>query len=147
MPSVYKLGCYDDGATPSPNPALSAKVERTSLRGGNWDSLTRTVVWSHNVPSGSLVAGYLARRPVPASLFRSRAPAEFSVPGAVWPPIDPEAAVKATRIPAQLCYEAEEIAGGGTFNPAFYAPAGPAPAAKVASVEAMATPGAAQAVR
>jgi hypothetical protein len=32
------------------------------------------------------------------------------------------------KIPAQLCYEAQRLATGGAFNPAFYAPAIPAAA-------------------
>ena len=124
-PCIYKLGYFDDGRTPTPNAALSAKVERTLLRGGNWDSLTRTVVWSGNVPGGSLVSSYIAGRELPASLFRSTAPEEFSAPGAVWPPVDPSAATKVNKIPAQLCYEAQDLAAGGTFNPAFYSRAAP----------------------
>jgi hypothetical protein len=121
VPCIYKLGYYDDGGTPSPNAALSAKVERTLLRGGNWDSQSKTVVWNSNVPGGSLVSSYLASQVLPASLFRSSPPPEFSVPGAVWPPIDPSAAAKATKIPAQLCYESQNLAEGGAFKPAFYA--------------------------
>jgi len=124
-PCIYKLGYFDDGATPTPNPALSAKVERTLLRGGNWDSVSGTVVWSDNVPRGSLASSYLARRRLPASLFRSSAPPEFSAPGAVWPPIDPSAATKVNKIPAQLCYEAQNLAAGGAFKPAFYSRATP----------------------
>lgn len=123
VPSIYKLGYFDDGGSPTPSAALSAKVERTSLRGGNWDSFTKTVVWSDNVPRGSLASAYLARQEMPASLFRSLAPAEFSVPGAAWPPIDPPAAAKVSRIPAQLCYDAQNLGAGGIFNPAFYAQA------------------------
>jgi hypothetical protein len=123
VPSIYKFGYYDDGGTPSPNPALSAKVEQTSLRGGNWDSQTGSVIWNNNVPTGSLASGYLASQRMPMSLFRSSAPAEFSVPGASWPPVDPMAVTKVTKIPAQLCYETQSLARGGTFNPAFYAQA------------------------
>ena len=120
VPCIYKLGYYDDGGTPTPSAALSGKVETTLLRGGNWDSESKTVVWSHNVPRGSLVSSYLAEQALPASLFRSSAPSEFSVPGAVWPPIDPTAADKVRKLPAQLCYEAQNIAAGGTFSPSFY---------------------------
>jgi hypothetical protein len=126
VPCIFKMGYFDDGGTPSPNPALSAKVEQTSLRGGNWDSQTKTVVWKGNVPAGSLVSSYLAHQAMPASLFRSAAPPEFSAPGAVWPPIDPAAAAMVNKIPAQLCYEAQQLRAGGTFDSAFYAGGRPA---------------------
>jgi hypothetical protein len=128
VPSIFKLGYYDDGGTPTPNAALSAKVERTLLRGGNWDSVTRTVAWSDNAPAGSVATSYLARQILPASLFLTSAPAEFSAAGAAWPPVDPSAATKVRKIPAQLCYEAQHLAEGGAFNPAFYAQASPAAA-------------------
>ena len=41
---------------------------------------------------------------------------------------DPSAATKVRKIPAQLCYEAQHLAEGGAFNPAFYAQASPAAA-------------------
>jgi hypothetical protein len=120
VPSIYKLGNFDDGDTRTPSGALSAKVERTSLRGGNWDALTRTVVWRDNVPSGSLASSYLPRRSLPASLFRNAAPPEFRIPGAVWPAVDPLAAVKYVPIPAQRCYAAEGLGKGGVFDPSYY---------------------------
>ncbi len=119
-PSIYKLGYFDDGGTTSPNTTLTAKVEKTLLRGGNWDSVTNSVVWTGNVPSGSLASSYLASQALPASLYRSTAPPEFGATGTVWPPIDPASSTKVTAIPAQLCYQTQNIHGGGTFNPAFY---------------------------
>jgi hypothetical protein len=120
VPSIYKLGYYDDGGTPTPNRVRSSKVERTCLRGGNWDSQTKTVIWNDNVPRGSLASSYLPRSALPASLFRSSASSEFSAPGAVWPPIDPSVDEMVTKIPAQLCYETQKLAAGGVFDPAFY---------------------------
>jgi hypothetical protein len=120
VPSIYKLGYYDDGGTPTPNRVRSSNVERTCLRGGNWDSQTKTVIWNDNVPRGSLASSYLPRSALPASLFRSSASSEFSAPGAVWPPIDPSVDEMVTKIPAQLCYETQKLAAGGVFDPAFY---------------------------
>jgi hypothetical protein len=130
VPCIYKIGYYDDGGTSTPNAALSAKVEQTMLRGGNWDSVTNTVIWSNNVPSGSLASSYPSSRTLPPSLFRSSAPGEFVATGADWPPIDPAGATKVTSIPAQLCYQKQNIQNGGTFNPNFYSQPGltPAPA-------------------
>jgi len=115
-PTVYKLGYYDDGGTASPNSALSAKVGQTILRGGNWDCKTNSVVWSSNVPSGSLVSTYLNAQTLPNSLYLSGTPPWFAGTGAVWPPIDPSTSTKANKIPAQLCYESGPMSGAA-FNP------------------------------
>jgi len=112
--SIYKFGYYDDGGTQSPNAALSAKVGQTVLRGGNWDCRTNSVVWSNNVPSGSLASTYLAPQTLPSSLYLAAKPSWFgSVP---WPPIDPAASTKVNKIPAQLCYESGPKSGG-SFDP------------------------------
>jgi hypothetical protein len=116
-PSIYKLGYYDDGGTPTPNGALSAKVENTVLRGGNWDCVTNSVVWNSNVPSGSLVSTYIAQQTLPNSLYLSNKPSWFAASGAVWPPIDPSANTKVNEIPAQICFE-NGPKSGGAFNPA-----------------------------
>lgn len=114
--AVYKLGYYDDGTTLSPNPALSAKVGQTILRGGNWDCNTNSVVWNSNVPSGSLVSTYLAQQTLPNSLYLAAKPNWSTASGAIWPPIDPSATTKVNKIPAQICYEnGPKI--GGAFNP------------------------------
>jgi hypothetical protein len=113
--SIYKFGYYDDGGTSSPNATLSAKVGKTVLRGGNWDCRTKAVIWSNNVPGGSLKPTYLAQQSLPASLYLSSKPGWF---GAVpWPAIDPAAAGKVNKIPAQLCYESGP-GSGKAFNPA-----------------------------
>ena len=64
---IYQLGYYDDGGGSSPNLTLSAKVGQTILRGGNWDCVTKSVVWNNNVPSGSLASSYLASQVLPSS--------------------------------------------------------------------------------
>jgi len=114
--AIYKLGYYDDGGTASPNAALSAKVGQTILRGGNWDCNSNSVVWSSNVPVGSLVSTYLGQLVLPDSLYLSAKPNWFTGSGAVWPPIDASASTKVNKIPAQVCYEnGPKI--GGAFNP------------------------------
>jgi hypothetical protein len=118
-PAIYKLGFYDDGGTASPNGSLSAKVENTLLRGGNWDANTKTVIWSNNVPKGSLAASYLSAQSIPTSMYKSSRPTWYpSV--AVWPPVDPNATTVVNKIPARLCYEAQNLGNGGTFDPTFY---------------------------
>ncbi len=116
QPSIYKLGYYNDGNTQTPNATLSAKVEGTILRGGNWDCVTSSTVWGGNVPSGSLPASYIPQQVLPVSLYLSAKPSWFGGAGAVWPPIDPSASTKVNEIPAQICYE-KGPKSGGSFNP------------------------------
>lgn len=113
--TIYKLGYYDDGGTASPNPNISAKVGSTLLRGGNWDCKTNSVVWNTNAPSGSLASTYLSQQVLPTSLYLRAKPQWFAA--TVWPPIDPGAATKVNKIPAQLCYEVGPKIGSA-FNPA-----------------------------
>jgi hypothetical protein len=112
--SIYKFGYYDDGGTASPDAALSAKVGQTVLRGGNWDCKTNAVIWSNNVPSGSLVSTYLTQQTLPNSLYLSSKPNWFG--STTWPAIDPAASNKVNKIPAQLCYESGPKSGG-VFDP------------------------------
>jgi hypothetical protein len=104
--SIFKIGYFDDGGTPTPNQALTDKVENTMLRGGNWDCVTNTTVWSNNVPSGSFVASYLATQTLPSSYYLSAKPSWFTAINAVYPPVDPASATIVNKIPAQRCYEA-----------------------------------------
>jgi hypothetical protein len=114
--SIYRLGYFDDGGTSSPNAALSAKVTQTILRGGNWDCTTNAVIWSSNTPSGSLASTYLSQQTLPASLYLSAKPAWFTAANAAWPPIDPIASTKVSKIPAQICFEAGPNTGA-PFKP------------------------------
>jgi hypothetical protein len=112
--SIYKFGYYDDGGTSSPNSSLSAKVGQTVLRGGNWDCKTNAVIWSNNVPSGSLVSTYLSQQTLPNSLYLTSKPIWFG--SAAWPSIDPASSTKVNKNPAQLCYE-NGPKSGGAFDP------------------------------
>ena len=116
--TIYKLGYYDDGGGTAPSAALAAKVRQTLLRGGNWDCKTNSVVWSDNVPAGSLASTYLSSQTLPVSLYRASKPSWFvtAFGNVAWPPIDPAATVKVNKIPAQLCYENGPMTGG-PFNP------------------------------
>jgi len=114
--AIYKLGYYDDGGGSCPNSALCAKVGQSIVRGGNWDCTTNSVVWSSNVPNGSLVSTYLNQQVLLDSLYLSARPSWFTASGAVWPPIDPSSSTKVNKIPAQICYEnGPKI--GGVFKP------------------------------
>jgi hypothetical protein len=121
--AVYKLGYYDDGGTTSPNATLSAKVESTLRRGGNWDCKTGAVIWSSNAPAGTLASSYVAQQPLNASLYLAAKPAWFG--SAPWPLIGPDVSGgnvsnvggHANKSPAQSCYEAGPGIGMA-FDPA-----------------------------
>ncbi len=116
---IYQIGYYDDGGGSSPNISLSQKVGNTLLRGGNWDCVSKTVVWSNNIPGGGYDSSYLASQTLPNSLVFSSAPSYFAATGAVWPPINTGASTIVNPIPAQICYNSGPINTlGGGFNPA-----------------------------
>src|SRR6185312_3535337 len=117
--AIYQLGYYDDGGSSSPNLNLSAKVVRTTLRGGNWDCVTKSVVWNNNVPAGGSASTYMSPATLPSSLVFSAAPAYFTATGAAWPPINPASSAVVNKIPAQICYNSGPVnSQGGGFNPA-----------------------------
>jgi hypothetical protein len=114
---IWQLGYYDDGGGSTPSQALSNKVGNTLTRGGNYDCVSGSVVWSNNIPSGSSPASsYIASRTLPDSLVFTAAPGYFAATGAAWPPIDPAATTKVNPIPAKICYESGP-GRGAQFNP------------------------------
>ena len=114
---MWQLGYYDDGGGSTPSQALSNKVGNTLTRGGNFDCVSNSVIWSTNIPSGSSPAlSYLTQRVLPNSLVFSLAPTYFAATGARWPAIDTAATTKVNPIPAQICYE-NGPQTGGAFNP------------------------------
>lgn len=116
---IYQLGYYDDGGASSPNLGLSAKVVQTTLRGGNWDCVTKSVIWNNNVPGGGSASTYMAPASLPNSLAFLSAPAYFAATGAVWPPINPASSTAVNQIPAQICYNSGPVNSlGGGFDPA-----------------------------
>jgi hypothetical protein len=120
--TIYKMGYYDDGGTSSPNPTLAAKVWQTTIRGGNWDCHTNTVIWSSNVPQGGLVSTYLDQQTLSDSLYLNGKPGWFT---AVWPPIDTAVADKVNKIPAQICYESGPKVGASFSPSTCYGTTGP----------------------
>jgi hypothetical protein len=125
-PAIFKLGYYDDGGGSCPNAGLCAKVGQTISRGGNWDCVTGSVIWSSNVPPGSLVSTYLDQQVLPDSLYLAGKPNWFVASGVNWPPIDPSAGTRVNKIPAQLCYENGPLVGVA-FNPTSCYSGGAAP--------------------
>jgi hypothetical protein len=100
---IFRIGYFDADGNIGPDSTQTAKVGNTLYRGGNWDCKSGSQYWASNAPSGS-PGTYLASQVLPNSLYLSAKPAWF---GSVsWPAIDPGAATKVNKTPAQLCYEA-----------------------------------------
>lgn len=99
-----------------------AKVSSTLLRWGNYDYSTKTVRWqTSELPSGVDAPG---DQLLPASYYYPSRPTWFPA-GVAWPPIGPEvtggtafgdSTGRVHRIPAVLCWEGRNLAGGGSFN-------------------------------
>ena len=93
---IYRLGYedpYDDDA--SGNDPL---VKSTLLRHGNWDAVTKDIVWDPGITDRNL----------PASYYRNSKPEFFG--NLRWPAIGPDVPGYTGTIPAKVRYE------GGTVN-------------------------------
>jgi hypothetical protein len=91
-PAIYLLG-WDDWA---PYP-VDARVKATTLRHGNFDYVTSSVVWDPAIGD----------RTLPASLYLGQKPAFFNAGrGYTWPWVDPTGGTKLQTLPARARYEA-----------------------------------------
>jgi carbon monoxide dehydrogenase subunit G len=90
-PAIYMLG-WDDWA---PYPT-DARVKATTLRHGNFDYVTNSVVWDPAISDRNL----------PASLYLSQKPAFFNAgSGYSWPWVDPTGATKIYTLPAKARFD------------------------------------------
>ncbi len=122
---IYRLGFPNmgncslipfDGANP---PGIDNTVLTTLLRWGNFDTQHNDAVWdTSEIPAGVPVP---TTQLLPASIYYDRRPSWW--PAAVaWPPIGPDVtggelvAGHAWKIPAQRCYESQNLGGGGAFS-------------------------------
>lgn len=91
-PTIWMLG-WDDYA---PYP-IDPNVAATTLRHGNYDYVTNSVVWDPHIPDHNL----------PASLYLKQKPAFFNAGrGYTWPWVDPVGATKVYTLPAKARYDA-----------------------------------------
>ncbi|RPH67202.1 MAG: hypothetical protein EHM78_22015 [Myxococcaceae bacterium] len=91
-PAIYLLG-WDDWA---PYPT-DARVKASTLRHGNFDYVTSSVVWDPAISDRNL----------PASLYLAQKPAFFNAGrGYTWPWVDPTGGTKLYTLPARARYEA-----------------------------------------
>ena len=91
-PTIWLLG-WDDW----PPYSLDLNVPATTLRHGNYDYVTNSVVWDPNITDHTL----------PASLYLTQKPAFFNAGKAhTWPWVDPVGTTKVYALPAKARYDA-----------------------------------------
>ena len=89
---IWMLG-WDDQAPYR----VDVKVSATTLRHGNFDYVTNTVIWDPTLPNHTL----------PDSLYLPQKPAFFNAgSGYTWPWVDPVGATKLYTLPAKARYDA-----------------------------------------
>jgi hypothetical protein len=122
---IYRLGFPNTGncslipfdrASP---PGIDNTVSTTLLRWGNFDTKHNGAVWdAMEIPPGVPVP---ATQRLPASIYYDRKPSWWPA-GVAWPPIGPDVAEgelltgQAWKIPAQRCFESQNLGGGGAFS-------------------------------
>jgi hypothetical protein len=110
---IYVLGYWNTWNAAGSTAQFDPLVASTLLRWGNFDYFTGTTKWDpKEIPTGETAP---ADQTVPASLYLANKPGWFG--GAAWPPIGPDVASMASKLPAQLCYEKNNLGGGGAFDP------------------------------
>jgi hypothetical protein len=125
-PNIGNCGLTDvtGNAVPGGMTYPDVKVASTLLRWGNYDYSTKTVRWqASELPSGVAAP---SDQTLPASYYYTSRPSWFA-PGVAWPPIGPDVTGgnsfgdntgRVHKIPALLCWESRNLAGGGTFSAA-----------------------------
>lgn len=125
-PNIGNCGLTDvtGNAVPGGMTYPDAKVTSTLLRWGNYDYANKATRWvAAELPAGVAVPSDQA---LPSSYYYSGRPGWFPA-GVAWPPIGPEvtggtgwgdSGGRVHKIPAYLCWESRNLAGGGTFNAA-----------------------------
>jgi hypothetical protein len=123
-PNIGNAGLTDVTGNPVPGGMTypDAKVVSTMLRWGNYDYFNRTTRFATGeIPSGVAVP---TDQVIPKSYYYQSRPTWFPA-AATWPAIGPDvtggtadASGHVAKIPAQLCWDARNLKGGGTFNAA-----------------------------
>ena len=109
---IYVLGYWNTWSASDPT-NFDPLTATTLLRWGNFDYFTGQTHWdAQELPSGETVP---SDQTLPASLYRGAKPAWFG--SAAWPPIGPDVSGMVSKIPAELCYEANNLGSGGVFDP------------------------------
>jgi hypothetical protein len=125
-PNIGNCGLTDvtGNSVPGGMAYPDAKVTSTLLRWGNYDYANKSARWvTGELPAGVAVPG---DQSLPASYHYTSRPSWFPA-GVAWPPIGPEVTGGTSfgdssghvhKIPALVCWESRNLAGGGAFNAA-----------------------------
>jgi hypothetical protein len=110
---IYVLGYWNHWHPADDTDKFDPLVASTLLRWGNFDAFSNGTRWdAQELPVGETAP---ADHALPASLYLPGKPSWFGT--TAWPPIGPDASPMVSKLPAQLCYEASNLAGGGPFDP------------------------------
>jgi hypothetical protein len=111
---IYVLGYWNTWSATQNTDKFDPLVASTLLRWGNFDYFTKNTHWdTAEIPTGETAPTDHA---LPASLYLTGKPTWFGT--APWPAIGPDVAGMVNKLPAQLCYEKNDLGGSGTFDPA-----------------------------
>jgi hypothetical protein len=109
---IYVLGFWNTWSATNSD-SYDPLVASTLLRWGNFDYFSGQTHWDpKEIPSGETAP---SDQTLPASLYLSAKPGWFG--SAPWPPIGPDVSGMANKLPAQACYETNNLGSGGAFDP------------------------------
>jgi hypothetical protein len=110
---IYVLGYWKSWSAGADADKFDPLVLGTLLRWGNYDYFSQTTHWDpQELPAGEATP---ADQTLPASLYLAAKPSWFG--SVTWPPTGPDVSGMTNKLPAQLCYESNNLASGGAFDP------------------------------
>jgi len=108
---IYVLGYWNSWSAGADADKFDPLVLGTLLRWGNYDYFSQTTHWDpQELPAGETAP---ADQTLPASLYLADKPSWFG--SVAWPAIGPDVSGMSNKLPAQLCYESNNL-GGGAFD-------------------------------
>ncbi len=120
--SIFILAYWYDCFAPQTQALTDPLTYSSLLRKGNYDSVN-ACVWD-SISGRCATAAEVASLSLPSSLYQKSRPQFFNSPlmtSLSWPAIGPDLAGSindsTSKIPARLCYQAQNLAGGGKFSP------------------------------
>jgi hypothetical protein len=110
---IYVLGYWNSWSAGANPDKFDPLVAGTLLRWGNFDYFSAKTHWDlQELPAGETAP---ADQKLPSSLYLAGKPSWFG--SGTWPPIGPDVSSMANKLPAQLCYETNNLGSGSAFDP------------------------------
>jgi hypothetical protein len=100
--AVFRMGGWFNGGGAC---TMDANVKATIVRHGNFDFVSKSVIWSDSI----------ANRDLPASLYLEKAPAFFK-DGCLWPFVDPTRPIRVGILPAKARFDAMQPVPSAPFK-------------------------------